>query len=260
MKNAWDFKGASCLLPEGSRTYRKILESICSTEASARRIPVLLKNSGKADQGTKAITAAPAIHSWTHREKVFCCPGDWLLFLLALKEGLNTLMACSDLRLYPDSWNNTYMSNQYRLPLSETNNMWGVQVRVSVWQSTKVRKWHWKLQCLLEATMRYLILGSVSKVWRHFGVSMVPKDIALFKTGSKVLRGADSLLHLFVMEVNPFGTAIKTVLSQLFLSVLVIIQCLFQFQNLDCFRTFSVSTAHKDSYHVPTSHSCYWLV
>lgn len=89
---------------------------------------------------------------------------------------------------------------------------------------------------------------------------MVPKDIALFKTGSKVLRGVDSLLHFLVMGINPFGTAIKTILSQLFLSVLVIIQCLFQLQKLDYFRAFSVSTAHKDSYHVPTSHCCYWLV
>lgn len=84
---------------------------------------------------------------------------------------------------------------------------------------------------------------------------MVPKDIALFKTGLKLMRGVDSLLHLYVREIDPFGTAIKTILSQLFLSALVIIHCLFQFQKLDYFRAFSVSTAHKDSYHVPTSHS-----
>lgn len=66
---------------------------------------------------------------------------------------------------------------------------------------------------------------------RHFGLSMVPKDTALFKTGTRVLRGVDSLSHFFVMGINPFGTAIKIILSQLFLSVLVIIQCLFQFQK-----------------------------
>lgn len=120
---------------------------------------------------TLEMTAAPAIHSWTHTEKVFCWPGDWLLFLLALKEALNMLMECSDLRLYPDSWNNTYMSNQYGLPLSETNNMWGIKVRISIWEPAKsisVKVGHWKLQCLLEATMRYLNLGSVTKVWKHF--------------------------------------------------------------------------------------------
>lgn len=89
---------------------------------------------------------------------------------------------------------------------------------------------------------------------------MVPKDIALFKTGLKVMRGVDSLLHLYVMGIDPFGTATETILSQLFLSVPVIIQCLFQFQKLNYFRAFSVSTAHEDSYHVPTSHNCYWLV
>lgn len=190
MKNAWAFKEASCLLPEGSSTCRKALESVCLIEASAKRIPVLLKDSGEADQGTRAMTAAPAIRSWTHREKVFCWPGDWLLFLLALKEGLNMLMACSDLRLYPDSWNNTYMSNQYRLPLSVTSSMWGVQVRVSVWESTKsisvkVIKRHWKLQCLLEATMRYLILGSVTKVWKHF----VPPPKQILRTRPEAFWG-----------------------------------------------------------------------
>lgn len=89
---------------------------------------------------------------------------------------------------------------------------------------------------------------------------MLPKDIGLFKTVSKVRRGVDSLLYLLVMGINQLGRVIKTNLSQLFLSVLVIIQCLFQFQKLDYFRDFRVSTAHKDSYHVPTSHSCYWLV
>lgn len=180
VKNAWAFKEASCLLHEGSSTCRKALESICLTAASARCIPVLLKDSGKAAQGIRAVTAAPAIRSWNHREKVFCWPGDWLLLLLALKEGLNMLMEGSDLRLYPDSWNNTYGSNQYRLPLSETNNMWGIQVRVSVWEPTKsisveVRKGHWKLQCPLEATMRYLNLGPVTKVWKHF--LLLPKQI-----------------------------------------------------------------------------------
>lgn len=144
---------------------------------------MLLKDSGKADQGTRAMSAAPAIRSWTHREKVFCWPGDWLLFLLALKEGLNMLMEYSDLRLYADSWNNTYTSNQYRLPLSETNNMWGIEVRVSVWEPTKniplnVRKEYWKLQCLLEATVRYLNLDSVTKVWKHF----VPPPKQMYQT------------------------------------------------------------------------------
>lgn len=54
-----------------------------------------------------------------------------------------------------------------------------------------------------------------------------------FKTGLKVLRGVGSLLHLYVVGINQFGTAIKTILSQLFLSVPVITPCLFQFQKLD---------------------------
>lgn len=63
VKNAWAFREASCLLHEGSSTSRKVVEPICLTEASARWIPVLLKDSGKAEQGTTAMTAAPAICS-----------------------------------------------------------------------------------------------------------------------------------------------------------------------------------------------------
>lgn len=174
MKNCWVFKEGSCLLHEGSSTCRKAQESESWTAAPARGIPAMLKDTAEADQGTRAMTAAPAVHSWTHTEKVFCWLGDWLLFLLAMKEGLNVLMACSDLRLCPDPWHNTYVSNQYGLPLSETNNMWGMQVRVLVGKTTKsisvkVRKEYWKLQCLLGATMRYLNLSSVTKVIKHFG-------------------------------------------------------------------------------------------
>lgn len=168
MKNAWAFKEASCLLHEGSSTCRKALESICLAEAFGRWIPVLLKDSGKV-----AMTAAPAIHSWTHTEKVFCWPGDWLLLLLALKEGLNMLMECSDLRLYADSWNSTYMSNQCRLPLPEANNMWGIEVRVSVWKPAKSISV--KTPVSLEATMRYLNLDSVTELWKHF--ILPPKQI-----------------------------------------------------------------------------------
>lgn len=54
-----------------------------------------------------------------------------------------------------------------------------------------------------------------------------------FKTGLKVLRGVGSLLHLYMVGINQFGTAIKTILSQLFLSVPAITPCSFQFQKLD---------------------------
>lgn len=105
-------QAADCCYEGSSRT---ALESECLTEAPARGIPGWLKDSAEADQGSRTMTAA---------ERVVCWPGDWLLFLLALKEGLNTLMECSGLRLCPDSWNTAYVSDQYRLPLSETNSMW----------------------------------------------------------------------------------------------------------------------------------------
>lgn len=78
-----------------------------------------------------------------------------------------------------------------------------------------------------------------------------------FKTGLKVLRGVGSLLHLYVVGIDQFGTAVKIILTQLCLSVPVITRCLFQFQKLDYLGAFSVSTAHNNSYHVPASHNSY---
>lgn len=248
--------------------------------STCRGIPALLQDSAEADQGTRAMTAATAIRSWTHTEKVFCWPGVWLLFLLALKEGLNMLMECPDLRLCLCSWNNAYVSNQYGLPLSETNNMWGMQVRASVWKTTKSisvkgRKEYWKLQCLLKATMRYFNLGSFTKVWKHFVTP--PKPILCTRPeafwglyGTKRYRSVSNRLKSpercwqcitpscdgdqSIWNSNKNSSITTLPFSSCHYPVLVPVS------ELDYFRAFSVSTAHKDSYHVPTSHSCYWLV
>lgn len=71
MKNVWAFKEVSSLEHEGSRTSRKALELMRLTEASAGQIPELVRehrgqDSGKFDQGTTAVTAAPAMCSRTH--------------------------------------------------------------------------------------------------------------------------------------------------------------------------------------------------
>lgn len=50
--------------------------------------------------------------------------------------------------------------------------------------------------------------------------------------------------------INLFGTAVKTILSQLFLSVAVITQCLFQFQKLD-YSGLLVSALHPTAIFPP---------
>lgn len=111
-----------------------------------------------------AMTAAPAVCSWTHTENVFCWPGDWLLLLLALKEGLNMLMLWN-----VQIWDSIQTAEIVRTCQISTDchclrpTICGVYrsgfqyenlQKALLWKLERNSNLDWKLQCLLEVTMR----------------------------------------------------------------------------------------------------------
>lgn len=127
VKNAGAFREVSSLEHKGSSASRKLWSwcvwqkhvlgrsQCCWSHTEARTVERLIE------------TLQPWLQLQQHvpeptSERVFCWPAGWLLFLLALNEGLNMLILqkVPVLRVYPDGWNNTYTS-QHWLQMPEIN-------------------------------------------------------------------------------------------------------------------------------------------